>query len=106
MNSFNTDEETNKVVRTYTGHNVNILTFNQSRFPRILKESHLPKPRKYEEDITSWYPPGHGDVFQSLHRSGLLDALIAQGKEYLFISNIDNLGATVDMSKRFAAGAL
>jgi len=47
------------------------------------------------------FPPGHGDLYESLDRSGLLDALISQGKEYIFISNVDNLGATVDLSKWF-----
>ena len=46
----------------------------------------------------SWYPPGHGDLYSSFHNSGLLDQFIKQGKEYVFVSNIDNLGATVDMS--------
>lgn len=45
----------------------------------------------------AWYPPGHGDIYASFHNSGLLDALIADGKEYVFVSNIDNLGATVDL---------
>ena len=45
-----------------------------------------------------WYPPGHGDVYQSFYNSGLLETFINQGKEYMFISNIDNLGATVDLS--------
>ena len=44
-----------------------------------------------------WYPPGHGDIYASFYNSGLLDQLIAQGKEYIFVSNIDNLGATVDL---------
>jgi UTP--glucose-1-phosphate uridylyltransferase len=46
-----------------------------------------------------WYPPGHGDVYQMLYTSGLLENLINQGKEYIFISNIDNLGATVDLKQ-------
>ena len=46
---------------------------------------------------SSWYPPGHGDVYRSLLRSGLLKKFIDEGKEYLFISNIDNLGATADL---------
>lgn len=44
------------------------------------------------------YPPGHGDLYESIYNSGLLDQLIAQGKEYLFVSNVDNLGATVDLN--------
>lgn len=50
------------------------------------------KPMKF-----SWYPPGHGDVYRSLMRTGLLQKFIDEGKEYIFISNIDNLGATVDL---------
>ena len=46
----------------------------------------------------SWYPPGHGDFYQSFSNSGLLDELLEDGKEYCFISNIDNLGATVDLN--------
>lgn len=45
-----------------------------------------------------WYPPGHGDVYQSLHNSGLLEQFIREGKKYVFVSNIDNMGATVDLS--------
>lgn len=40
---------------------------------------------------------GHGEVYRALDKSGLLDALLAQGKELVFISNVDNLGATVDL---------
>ncbi len=39
-------------------------------------------------------PPGHGDLYNALLRSGLLDQLLEDGKEYLFVSNSDNLGAT------------
>src|ERR1043166_7691585 len=42
------------------------------------------------------YPPGHGDLFDSMYNSGILDQLISDGKEYLFVSNVDNLGAVVD----------
>lgn len=45
-----------------------------------------------------WYPPGHGDVYASLHNSGHLSTFIGQGKRFVFVSNIDNLGATVDLS--------
>ena len=47
--------------------------------------------------LIRWYPPGHGDIYTSLKRSGLLDQFMAEGKEYMFVSNIDNLGATVDL---------
>lgn len=48
-------------------------------------------------NVEAWYPPGHGDIYASFYNSGLLDQLIAQGREYVFVSNIDNLGATVDL---------
>jgi len=46
----------------------------------------------------SWYPPGHGDVYDSFYNSGLLKQFLDAGKEYVFISNIDNLGATIDIN--------
>lgn len=96
MNSFNTHDETQKIIQKYSHANVEILTFNQSRHPRILKDNLMPLPSKFSANDAEWYPPGHGDVYQSLANSGLLSQLLAQGKEYVFISNIDNLGATVD----------
>ncbi len=42
MNSFNTDEETHKIIKKYSGFRIRILTFNQSRYPRIHKESLMP----------------------------------------------------------------
>lgn len=70
------------------------------RYPRINKESLLPvaKDVSYSgENTEAWYPPGHGDIYASFFNSGLLDTFIGEGKEYIFVSNIDNLGATVDL---------
>lgn len=98
MNSFNTDEDTAKILRKYTHMNIEIHTFNQSRYPRINRESLLPIAKSACELNESWYPPGHGDVYESFYNSGVLQTLLDHGKEYVFISNIDNLGATVDMN--------
>ena len=76
--------------------NIELMTFNQSRYPRVNRESLLPCPRSATEDKGKWYPPGHGDLYDALSNSGLLDRLLAAGKEYIFVSNVDNLGATVD----------
>jgi len=54
MNSFNTDEETKKIVQKYADHNVNILTFNQSKYPRFGKDSLLPVPQSYSADKYMW----------------------------------------------------
>lgn len=97
MNSFNTDKDTEHLIKKYSANRIRIRSFNQSRFPRVYKDSMLPVPETYNDPKDAWYPPGHGDLFESLHASGELDALIAQGREILFVSNGDNLGATVDL---------
>ena len=47
--------------------------------------------------LPRWYPPGHGDFYQSFYNSGVLDELVEQGRTICFMSNIDNMGATVDL---------
>ena len=44
-----------------------------------------------------WYPPGHGDFYQSFLDSGLLDMLEERGREYAFISNVDNMAGITDL---------
>ncbi|CAN6975031.1 unnamed protein product [Brassica oleracea var. botrytis] len=97
MNSFNTHDDTQKIVEKYTNSNVDIHTFNQSKYPRVVADEFVPWPSKGKTDKDGWYPPGHGDVFPSLMNSGKLDAFISQGKEYVFVANSDNLGAVVDL---------
>ncbi|KIV95917.1 putative UTP--glucose-1-phosphate uridylyltransferase [Exophiala mesophila] len=97
MNSFNTDEDTAAIIKKYEGHNIDIMTFNQSRYPRVLKDSLLPAPKSSDSQLSDWYPPGHGDVFESLYNSGILDKLLDRGIEIIFLSNADNLGAVVDL---------
>ncbi|XP_031829847.1 UDP-glucose pyrophosphorylase isoform X1 [Nomia melanderi] len=98
MDSFNTDDDTQRIIRKYKGIDVDIYTFNQSCYPRINRDSLLPiaKHTDIAEDIEAWYPPGHGDFYESFRNSGLLKKFLKEGREYCFISNIDNLGATVD----------
>eukprot|EP00611_Tribonema_gayanum_P022569 TRINITY_DN454_c2_g1_i1.p1 TRINITY_DN454_c2_g1~~TRINITY_DN454_c2_g1_i1.p1 ORF type:complete len:522 (+),score=137.97 TRINITY_DN454_c2_g1_i1:214-1779(+) len=99
MNSFKTHETTAKIIRKYRMHNLTIHTFMQSCYPRVIKDTLQPMPAGSfsQESQEEWYPPGHGDVYQTLYSSGLLENLINQGKEYVFISNVDNLGATIDL---------
>lgn len=97
MNSFNTHDDTSKIIDKYSKSNVEIHTFNQSQYPRLCADDFVPLPCKGKTDKDGWYPPGHGDVFPSLMNSGKLDALISQGKEYVFAANSDNLGAIVDL---------
>ncbi|EPR79947.1 UTP-glucose-1-phosphate uridylyltransferase [Spraguea lophii 42_110] len=92
MNSFNTEKQTKRMISRYKG----IKTFTQSAYPRISADSLLPLDIHYGK--SAFYPPGHGDIFNSLKNSGVLDELLNEGKEYLFVSNIDNLAATVDFN--------
>nr|WDR24502.1 UDP-glucose pyrophosphorylase [Platycodon grandiflorus] len=97
MNSFNTHDDTLKIVEKYSNSKIEIHTFNQSQFPRLVVDEFLPLPSKGNAGKDGWYPPGHGDVFPALVNSGKLDTLLSQGKEYVFVANSDNLGAVVDL---------
>lgn len=100
MNSFNTDEDTEKIIRKYKNLQIEIHTFNQSCYPRINRDSLMPiaKDGMLQNNIEAWYPPGHGDFYESFKNSGLLDKFLKEGREYCFLSNVDNLGATVDLN--------
>jgi len=55
-------------------------------------------PAQYPENRgMEWCPPGHGDIYASLLGSGMLDRLLQAGIKYLFVSNSDNLGASLDL---------
>ena len=48
------------------------------------------------EGHPSIHATGHGDLVDAVRRSKLLDAFIAGGGKYVWITNIDNLGASID----------
>ncbi|PIA60555.1 hypothetical protein AQUCO_00300207v1 [Aquilegia coerulea] len=102
MNSINTHDDTQKALEKYSKSNINIHTFNQSQYPLLGVEDFSPLPSKGQTAKYEWYvsgyPPGHGDVFPGLINSGLLDTLLGQGREYVFVANADNLGAVVDLN--------
>lgn len=91
MNSFNTHDDTLKVIKKYEGRRCKIYTFLQNKFPRINKETLMPEPGEF-------YPPGHGDFYESFYKSMLLDKFIEEKRQYCFVSNIDNLGAGADLN--------
>jgi UTP--glucose-1-phosphate uridylyltransferase len=56
----------------------------------------------------SLYAPGHGDFPFALRRSGVLARFLAEGGRVLFMSNVDNLTATLDpaiVGAHLASGA-
>ncbi len=71
----------------------NVATFVQNLSVRLTPEGQL----FYEADgDPSVYAPGHGDLPEALRRSGMLKRFVEGGGRYLQVTNIDNLGATVD----------
>jgi UTP--glucose-1-phosphate uridylyltransferase len=44
----------------------------------------------------SEHAPGHGDLPDALERSGLLERFVARGGKTLMMTNVDNLGGTLD----------
>ena len=95
MNSFNTEKQMEPVLAKVEG--LEVLTYNQNKFPRIYEDTYEPVPKKADDPISMWNPPGHADVYHCLEDSGLLDKFLKEGKKYIMISNIDNLGSRIDL---------
>jgi hypothetical protein len=71
MNSFATHDETIKSLRGIdVPPTVKILTFLQRKFPRLSPATLRPIPTSANAPNEMWYPPGHGDVFEMIVRSG------------------------------------
>lgn len=90
MNSFYTNTETLNYLKS---KNIGAKTFLQDRLPRLDAKNKTIFKLNNQID---WCPPGHGNCYLSLVHSGLLDELISEGKDYVFISNSDNIGASLD----------
>ena len=96
MNSFNTHEATLAGLQEYDDFEQDVpIDFLQHMKPKIWADTLAPAawPADPEKE---WCPPGHGDIYISLLTSGTLTALLDAGYEYLFVSNSDNLGASLD----------
>jgi UDP-N-acetylglucosamine pyrophosphorylase len=98
MNSFSTSQDTRAFLSKHpelgSADSIELL---QNKTPKIAISTLGPasSPTNPENE---WCPPGHGDLYPVLAGSGALDRLLAGGVKYLFVSNSDNLGATLDPS--------
>jgi len=98
MNSFSTSEDTlnffkEKYPSIAAEEGIEML---QNKVPKI--DATTMKPATCESNPSNeWCPPGHGDLYAALVGSGRLDALLKDGFKYMFVSNSDNLGATLDL---------
>lgn len=99
MNSFRTAQDSLDLLARYpdfisTQPSKITTSFLQHKVPKIIAATG--EMAKWAKDPSlEWCPPGHGDIYSSLIDTGLLTHLLDLGIEYAFISNADNLGATV-----------
>ena len=96
LNSFSTSEDTLAKLATYPDlGDPKSLELMQNKVPKIDAATLAPVewPANPEQE---WCPPGHGDLYPAILGSGLLEQLLKEGYRYLFVSNSDNLGATLD----------
>lgn len=70
-----------------------VRTFPQDLGLRLTPSGHLFRDAAGE---VSTYATGHGDLVDALRRSTLLERFIASGGHWVWIANLDNLGATID----------
>ncbi|KAB8145244.1 UTP--glucose-1-phosphate uridylyltransferase [Chloroflexia bacterium SDU3-3] len=99
MNSFSTAADTEAVLARYpeVAQQPVPLTLMQNKVPKVLCDTLAPAEAPSAPDL-AWCPPGHGELYVALQTSGMLRALLDAGYEYLFISNADNLGASLDLA--------
>jgi len=93
MTSFATAAEIAAMAAAATSTNVPVKTFPQMVSLRVKPDGDLFLDR---EGKPSLYAPGHGDLPDALRQSGMLSDFVGGGGKYLMMSNVDNLGATVD----------
>ena len=100
MNSFSTSSETLGYLERYRSEGLADATeveLMQNQIPKI--DAATMEPVTWAADPSlEWCPPGHGDLYPALVGSGWLDRLLAEGVNYAFVSNSDNLGAILDPS--------
>jgi UTP--glucose-1-phosphate uridylyltransferase len=96
MNSFYTRDDSLAALARYPGLEADLpLDFVQGKVPKLGEDDLEPVSWPHDPDL-EWAPPGHGDLYTSLVTSGMLEQLLDRGYEYAFVSNADNLGATLD----------
>ena len=95
MNSFATDAATQE--HCVEHGNFGLLEGQLAHFTQFISLRMTPGGDllRTDEGELSMYGPGHGDFSLAMKSSGLLDEFIDTGGKYLFVSNVDNLGARV-----------
>ena len=98
MNSKRTRKDSLELMRKYSfireQEESLPLDFEQSMNPKVDTSTLLPAAYPENPDM-EWCPPGHGDLFTAIQEEGLLQKLLDSDCEYAFISNADNLCASL-----------
>lgn len=92
MTSDATDEDLNAALKTATAP-AHVKTFMQDLSLRLHPNGEL---FLGEDNEPSTHATGHGDLIDALRRSGLLADFVDNGGKYVWITNVDNLGASID----------
>lgn len=96
MDSFSTQRATQDAMDRYPDFLQDApVSFLQHMAPKVCKQDLSPAVWPDDPD-KEWCPPGHGDLYAAFSTSGTLRKLLDAGYEYAFVSNADNLGATLD----------
>jgi UTP--glucose-1-phosphate uridylyltransferase len=95
MSSFATHDTLRRMIEREQSAEVPIELFAQLVSLRLTPEGEL---FRGADGKPSPYAPGHGDLTFALRKSGLLARFLERGGRVLTVSNVDNLGATLDPS--------
>jgi len=93
MTSFATDADVRRMAEQATSSDAPVSTFAQFVSLRLAQDGTLFHDSKGK---VSPYAPGHGDLSFTLGKSGVLAKLCEQGVKHIYMSNVDNLAATLD----------
>jgi UTP--glucose-1-phosphate uridylyltransferase len=93
MTSFATDAEVRRMAEAVSTKEMPVSAFAQFISLRLTPEGELFRDGRGE---VSPYAPGHGDLPFALARAGLIGKLRESGVTMIYMSNVDNLAATLE----------
>ncbi len=98
MNSFSTSDDTLAWLAKHPElGKPSEVELMQNKVPKVDAASLEPVEWPQNPSL-EWCPPGHGDLYALLSAGGTIERLMADGIRYIFVSNSDNLGATLDLT--------
>lgn len=93
MTSIATDEPIRNYIYTKEEYKENSIIFHQDTLLRLTPEGNL---FLSEEGLPSPYAPGHGRLISSIKKGRFLIDFIKDNGKVVFITNVDNVGGTLD----------